>query len=151
LNEVEPVVDASACEPAQVVFGFRAGRKTPLTRKLDIMPVTEVDVTLPCPHVRISVALQHTNEGLVSVRSSDPISRSVFIIGFHSYTSRVCGSPQQTNLALGIHNELLPRILSSMAQDQAVFQCGAALAFHGGVDDMLGLPLSIQFFANCWP
>jgi hypothetical protein len=71
---VQLVIDASAGEPAHVVFRFHGGRETPLAGKFEVLPIRKVDVSLPCPSFSVAVFSDDANEGLITVSISDPVS-----------------------------------------------------------------------------
>jgi hypothetical protein len=68
---VQFVIYASAGEPAHVVFGFGCGRETSLAREFEVLPVSEVDVSLPRPSFSVAVLSDNTNEGLITVSIGD--------------------------------------------------------------------------------
>ena len=67
LCEAEPVIDAVAGESTHVFFCFRFGPESSLTGEFDIMPISEVDMAFPRPHVVLAVSLQDPDERLVAV------------------------------------------------------------------------------------
>jgi len=81
--EVQPAIDSVTRKSTHVVFGFRFGHESTLTGKFEIMPVSKVDMTFPCPRVCFPVPLQHADESLITVGIGDSVARFFLIIGLH--------------------------------------------------------------------
>ena len=75
-----------AGELTHIFFGLDVGCKTSLARKLNFMPVFEIDMAAPCPCIGVRIFLHYPNKGLVAMRILDSVPLPVFHIGFHTPT-----------------------------------------------------------------
>ena len=74
------IIDARTGELTHVVFCFTRGREISLAGEFKMLPVGELDVTLPCPCVGVPVPTEYCDEGLVAVRVGDFVPGSFLIL-----------------------------------------------------------------------
>jgi hypothetical protein len=61
------IINAVAGESTHVVFRFGRRLKISLAREFKMLPVGKVDVTVPCPCVRVPIFTDCCDEGLIAV------------------------------------------------------------------------------------
>ena len=83
LAAIQLIINAGAGKSAHVVFRFRRRRKTSLAGEFKILPVSEVDMSLPGPRIGFAIFSEHSDEGLIAVRIGNLVPGSFFIIVFH--------------------------------------------------------------------
>ena len=86
LHSFEPAIDMGAGELTHIFFSLEVGCKTSLARKLNFMPVFEIDMAAPCPCIGVRIFLHYADKRLVAVRILDSVPLPVFHIGFHTAT-----------------------------------------------------------------
>jgi len=82
------IIDARAGELTHVVLRFSRGLEVPLAGEFKMLSVSELDVTLPCPRVGVTVFAEYTDEGLAAVRIGNFVPGSFLIIIILAHTGQ---------------------------------------------------------------
>ena len=85
LAAVQLIIDAGTGKAAHVVFRFRRRRKASLAGEFKVLPVSEVDMSLPGPRLGFAILSQYSYEGLIAVRVGNLVSGSFFSVTFHKH------------------------------------------------------------------
>jgi hypothetical protein len=109
-----------AGELAHIFFSLQMGCETALADEFYFMPVFEIDMTAPCPCVRIRILLYYADEWLIAVGILNPIPLPVFWAGLHTATVVVVGDYSKRSARLytkfgAIHIELSCRVRTSLS------------------------------------
>ena len=87
-------------ELAHIFFSLEVSCETSLADEFYFMPVLKIDMTAPCPCIRVWIFLHYADEGLIAMRILNSISLPVFWAGFHSATVLVVGSHSKRNIRI---------------------------------------------------
>ena len=106
-----------AGELAHIFFSLQMGCETALADEFYFMPVFEIDMTAPCPCVRVRILLYYADEWLIAMGILNPIPLPVFWAGLHTATVVVVRdySKRVANVMPGYTPSLEPSIVSSRA------------------------------------
>ena len=86
LHSSQPAIDLGAGELAHIFFSLQMGCETALADEFYFMAVFEIDMTAPCPSVRVRILLDYADEWLIAMGILNPVSLAVFRAGLHSAT-----------------------------------------------------------------
>ena len=100
-----------AGELAHIFFSLQMGCETALADEFYFMPVFEIDMTAPCPCVRVRILLDYADEGLIAMGILNSISLAVFRDGLHTATVVVVGGYSKRKARL--YTQLDPCTVSS--------------------------------------
>ena len=84
LHSPQPAIDMGAGELAHIFFSLQMGCETALADEFYFMPVFEIDMTAPCPCVRVGILLYYADEWLIAMGILNPIPLPVFWAGLHT-------------------------------------------------------------------
>lgn len=75
-----------AGELTHIFFSLQMSCETALADEFYFMPIFEIDMTAPCPCIRVRILLDDADERLIAMGILYPVSLAVFRAGLHSAT-----------------------------------------------------------------
>ena len=87
-----------AGELTHIFFSLQMGCETALADEFNFMPVFEIDMTAPCPCVRVRILLDYADEGLIAMGILNSVSLAVFWASLHVTTVFVVGRHSKRNI-----------------------------------------------------
>ena len=97
LHSSQPAIDLGAGELAHIFFSLQMGCKTALADEFYFMAVFEIDMTAPCPCIRVRILLDYADEWLIAMGILNSVSLAVFRAGLHGATVVVVGDYSKRN------------------------------------------------------